>query len=289
MLTSSTLLALSAVGLWSFLAYLGAQLGHVPPFLLVGLALCVCGVVSVFRISEWRVPRRTFAVGVGGIFGYHFLYFTAFQHAPAVEANLINYLWPLLIVLMSPLFLRDYPLRVQHLVGAGMGLLGAGLIVTRGSLQLDLANLPGYLYAAGAALAWSSYSLLTKRLPAFPTAAVGGFCLVSGLFSLGVYSLSGGSLETVTALTARDWIYIVLLGAGPMGLAFFVWDAALKRGDPRVIGSLAYLTPLTSTLILVVLGQQRLTMAAVAAMGLIIGGALIGSRGGSPSRVRPDG
>ena len=289
MFTSSTLLAFLAIGLWSFLAFLGAQLGHVPPFLLVGIALCVCGVVSAFRFREWRVPLQTFAVGLGGIFGYHFLYFTAFQHAPAVEANLINYLWPLLIVLMSPLFLRDYPLRPQHLVGAGMGLLGAGLIVTGGSLQPDLANLNGYLYAAGAALAWSSYSLLTKRVPPFPTAAVGGFCLVSGLFSLGVYFLSGGSLGIVNGLTAADWINLVLLGAGPMGLAFFVWDAALKRGDPRVIGSLAYLTPMTSTLVLVVLGQRQLTGVALAAMGLIVGGALIGSRGGSPSKVRPDG
>lgn len=204
-----------------------------PPFLLVGIALCVCGVVSMFRLSDWRVPWRTFAVGFGGIFGYHFLYFTAFQHAPAVEANLINYLWPLLIVLMSPLFLKDFPLRSQHLVGAGLGLLGAGLIVTGGSLQPDLANLLGYLFAAGAAFAWSCYSLLTKRLPPFPTAAVGGFCFFSGLFSLGVYFLSGGSFDAITALTTQDWVYLVLLGAGPMGLAFFVWDAALKRGGSQ--------------------------------------------------------
>ncbi len=284
---SATFFACLAIGLWSFLAFLGAQLGHVPPFLLVGIALCVCGVVSMFRLSDWRVPWRTFAVGFGGIFGYHFLYFTAFQHAPAVEANLINYLWPLLIVLMSPLFLKDFPLRSQHLVGAGLGLLGAGLIVTGGSLQPDLANLLGYLFAAGAAFAWSCYSLLTKRLPPFPTAAVGGFCFFSGLFSLGVYFLSGGSFDAITALTTQDWVYLVLLGAGPMGLAFFVWDAALKRGDPRVIGSLAYLTPMTSTLILVVFGQRQLTWVAVVAMGLIVGGAIIGSLSRNPSSVLP--
>ena len=275
---SATFFAFLAIGLWSFLAFLGAQLGHVPPFLLVGIALCVCGVVSMFRLSDWRVPWQTFAVGFGGIFGYHFLYFTAFQHAPAVEANLINYLWPLLIVLMSPLFLKNFPLRSQHVIGAGLGLMGAGVIVTGGSLRPDLANLPGYLYAAGAAFAWSGYSLLTKRLTPFPTAAVGGFCFFSGLFSLGVFFLSGGSFDAVAALTARDWVYLVLLGGGPMGLAFFVWDAALKRGDPRTIGSLAYLTPMTSTLILVVFGQRQLTWGAAIAMVLIVIGAVIGSR-----------
>ena len=273
---SAILLALGAVGLWSFLAFLGAQLSHLPPFLLVGIALCVCGLVSSVRLRSWRVPWKTFAVGVGGIFGYHFLYFTAFQHAPAVEANLINYLWPLLIVLLSPLLLPGYALRSHHLAGAAVGLLGAGLIVTGGRLSLDLAYLDGYLLAAGAALAWSSYSLLTKRLPPFPTGAVGGFCFFSGLFSLGVYFLSASRpLEVVLSL--RDWIYLLLLGAGPMGAAFFAWDAALKRGDPRVIGSLAYLTPLTSTLVLVFLGRRPLTWVSGSAMALIVAGAVIGS------------
>lgn len=276
MTLSAILLALGAIGLWSFLAFLGAQLSHLPPFLLVGIALCVCGLISAVRLRSWRVPWKTFIVGVGGIFGYHFLYFSAFQRAPAVEANLINYLWPLLIVLLSPLFLPGYALRLYHLAGAAVGLLGAGLIVTGGRLQLDLAHLDGYLLAAGAAFAWSSYSLLTKRLPPFPTGAVGGFCFFSGLFSLGVYWLSV-PWPFETALGFQDWVYLFLLGAGPMGAAFFVWDAALKRGDPRIIGSLAYLTPLTSTLVLVFLGRKPFTAVAALAMVLIVAGALIGS------------
>ena len=108
---SATLLALTSILLWSFLAFLGARVNHVPPFLVVGIALCVSGLVGVIRLRAWRVPLKTFAVGVGGIFGYHFLYFSALQQAPAVEANLMNYLWPLLIVLLSPLFLPGYKLR----------------------------------------------------------------------------------------------------------------------------------------------------------------------------------
>jgi drug/metabolite transporter (DMT)-like permease len=274
---SATLLAFITIGLWSFLALFAARLGQVPPFLLVGMALSVCGLVSAVRFKEWRVPWRTFAVGVGGIFGYHFLYFTAFQYAPAVETNLINYLWPLLIVVLSPLFLPGYPLKKYHLWGAGLGLLGAALIVTGGRLSLDLQYLVGYLLAAGAALAWSSYSLLSKQLTPFPTAAVGGFCLFSGGVSLGVFFLSPDPWAAVLGLDVQDWVNIFLLGAGPMGAAFFTWDAALKRGDPRIIGSLAYLTPLTSTLVLVAVGRRPLTWVATVAMVLIVTGAGIGS------------
>ena len=270
-------LALLAVLLWSFLAFLGARVTHVPPFLVVGVALSTSGLVGTARLPAWRVPLKTFLVGIGGLFGYHFLYFSAFQYAPVVEANLINYLWPLLIVLLSPLFLPGYSLRGHHIAGALLGLAGAALIVSGGRFRLDLDHLRGYLLMGGAALAWSSYSLMTKRLPPFPTAAVGGFCLASGLLSLGVYYLQAAPLASAARLAPGDWLSLLLLGAGPMGAAFYLWDAALKRGDPRIIGSLAYLTPLTSTLVLVLAGGRALTWVSGAAMLLIILGAVLGS------------
>jgi drug/metabolite transporter (DMT)-like permease len=274
---SATLLALTTILLWSFLAFLGARVSHLPPFLVVGIALCVSGVIGMTRIRGWRVPLATFLVGVGGIFGYHFLYFSSLKFAPPVEASLMNYLWPLLIVLLSPLFLAGYKLHPHHLLGACTGLAGAGLILTGGQMSLDLANLKGYLLAAGAALVWASYSLMTKRLKPFPTTAVGGFCLASGLLALAAYWIGSRGAAQPVELTRSDWISLLLLGAGPMGAAFFTWDAALKRGDPRVIGSLAYLTPLTSTVVLVLLGGHTLTWASGLAMCLIVSGAVIGS------------
>ena len=224
----------------------------------------------------WRVPWRTYAVGLGGIFGYHFLYFSALQHAPAIEANLLNYLWPLLIVLLSPLVLPGYRLRPHHLLGALVGLSGAALIITGGQLSLDLTYLWGYLLAAGAGLTWALYSLLTKRLPPFPTAAVGGFCLGAGLLSLAAFFASQGSFS-LPAIQRNQALALLLLGAGPMGAAFFTWDTALKRGDPRIIGALAYLTPLSSTLLLALFSGRPLTWVSGLAMLLITGGAMIGS------------
>lgn len=270
-------LAVLTIAQWSFLAYLGSKLKHLPPFLLVGIALCAGALIGITRVREWRVPWKTFAVGVYGIFGYHFLLFTAFQFAPAVEANLLNYLWPLLIVLLSPIILQGFRLKIHHMLGALLGLAGAVLIVSGGKFHLDIQNLPGYLMAAGAAFVWSSYSLMTKRLPQFSTAAVAGFCLGSGLLSLVVFFLTGGTIGAILALTGVDWLYLGLIGIFPMGLAFYTWDAALKRGDPRIIGSLAYITPLTSTLALVLLGGQKFSWLSLLAMGLILSGAMVGS------------
>jgi drug/metabolite transporter (DMT)-like permease len=274
---SAVILALATIAIWSFLAYFGSNLNHLPPLFLVGIALCVGGLLSVFQLRSWRVPLKTFAVGIYGLFGYHFLLFTAFKLAPTIQANLMNYLWPLLIVLLSPVILRGYRLRLHHLLGALMGLAGAALIVTGGRFSLDMKNIPGYLCAGAAAFVWATYSLLTKRLTPFSTGAVGGFCFFSGLLSLLVYFILTPSFEVFHILSSRDWLFLLLIGAGPLGSAFYTWDAALKRGDPRIIGSLSYLTPLSSTLILVFMGGKSMDWTSGLAMVLIIAGALVGS------------
>lgn len=269
--------AFAAVLVWSTLAYLGAALDSVPSFLLVGVALLVSGILSIYKMDAWMVPARTFLIGFGGIFSYHTLIFTAYKYSPVVEANLLNYLWPLLIVLLSPLILPEYQLEPNHIVGALMGLSGAGLIITGGRIQLEMEYIPGYLLASGAALIWALYSLLTKKMEDLPTAAIGGFCMTSGAISLALYLLNPLNQGLYTPNT-QEWIYMILLGLGPMGSAFFLWDKALKEGDPRAIGSITYLTPLLSTLWLLIAGGKKLTWTSAIAMALLITGAYIGSR-----------
>ena len=181
--------SLLAILLWSVLAFLALRLSAMPPFLLIGIALCAGALCGVHRAREWRVPVRVLLLGVYGLFGFHFCLFMALRLAPAVEANLINYLWPLLIVLLTPLFLRGYRLSARHVLAAVLGCAGAALIVTGGTLAFDARALPGYLLAAASAFIWASYSLMTKRVPAFPNAAIGLFCLCSGVLSLGVHFL----------------------------------------------------------------------------------------------------
>jgi drug/metabolite transporter (DMT)-like permease len=115
---------------------------------------------------------------------------------------------------------------------------------------------------------------MTRRVPHFATAVVGLFGLVSGVLAL----LCHLAFEPGVALSARDWMLIVLTGLGPLGAAFFLWDAALKRGDARRIGILSYLTPLASTLLLVATTGRPLTIWVAVAAVLIVGAAIAGMR-----------
>ncbi len=268
---SSTLCALGAIALWATLASLAVSLAHVPPFLLTGLALLIGSVPAWPLARQWRVPPSTLLLGVYGLFGFHFLLFIALRHAPPVEVNLVNYLWPLFIVLLAPLFLRSVKPRAVHLLAALVGFAGAALAIVGGR---DLAGglAWGYLPALGSAFIWASYSLLTRRVAHFPTAAVGLFGLVSGLLSLNCHAL----LEPATHLSLHDLMLIAAMGLGPLGAAFYLWDRALKTGDPRRIGILSYLTPLASTLLLALVSGRPLTLWLGMAAALIVGAAAAG-------------
>jgi drug/metabolite transporter (DMT)-like permease len=267
------LYALGAIALWASLASLGVALRHVPPFLLTGLALVVGSIPAWPLVRQWKVAPRTLALGVYGLFLYHFLLFIALRVAPAVEANLVNYLWPLFIVVLAPVVLPDLRLKAAHVLAAFAGFAGAAIAILGGGGATGAWSW-GYLPALGSALIWATYSLGTRRVPAFPTAAIGLFGLISGLLSLACH----WALEPAIALSPSDWGLIAAMGLGPLGAAFFLWDKALKTGDARHIGILSYLTPLASTALLVLVTGRPVTGGIAVSAALIIGAALLGTR-----------
>src|SRR5690606_30758158 len=241
------------------LALLTTLSGAVPPFQLVAMAF---GLAFLLALGGWllrgepvaahlRQPTQVWALGIGGLFGYHFFYFLALRNAPPVEAGLIAYLWPLLIVLFSAL-LPGERLRWWHLAGALAGLAGAALLVTNGgavSFRADYAL--GYLAALACAFTWSAYSVLSRFVKSVPTDTVGGFCAASAVLGLVCHLIFE---DTVLPGSALEWLAVLALGLGPVGLAFFTWDHGVKHGDIKALGAASYAAPLLSTILLVLFG-----------------------------------
>ena len=278
----ATLVGLGAVLLWSLLAPLAVGAGAVPPFLLTGLAFLVGGSTGLAVQlalgrslgAAFRIPLLAWVIGVGGFFGYHLAYFTAMRLLPPIEALLIINTWPLLIILLTALIPGER-LLPRHLTGGAMGLAGAALIVLgRESEAVGERSLLGYLLAVAAALIWSGYSVLNRRLvPDTPTDAVTGFCLTTGCLALLAHLL----LEPRHWPAGPEWLVVLALGLGPVGAAFYLWDHGTKRGDLRVLGASAYTAPLIGTLYLLALGHGRASLGLLLAALLIIGGALLAS------------
>jgi drug/metabolite transporter (DMT)-like permease len=263
--------ALLAILLWASLATLSVSLAALPPLFLIGCALLAGGALSLPWARLWSLNWRTIALGCYGLFCYHLLFILALRYAPPIRANLVQYSWPMLVVLLSPLMLRGYRLGVSHVIAALTGFGGAAIAITAGSAGAPARWEWGYAFALGAALVWSTYSLALKRQAQGSTADVGLACIVSGLFALAAHAL----LEPAATLSSATLARVIALGVGPMGAAFYLWGYALRHGDPRVIGVLANATPLLSTLLLVAQGSGAITPALMLAALLVSGASLL--------------
>lgn len=266
-------LGLVTIFLWGSLATFSNLLLHLPPFFTLGVSFLLGSFLSLRNPREMFPSLKLLAFGTAGYFGYHFFLFYAFRFAPAVEANLINYMWPVLMVMLSPVFEKNSTLRWYHYLGAGLSVVGCMFLVSGAPVESASGEeWKGYVLAACAAVTWPVYSLGRKKLPETTVWSIGGFCLSSGILCL----LTHACIEPKVSLTTADLLKLLFMGLGPFGIAFYFWDSATRRGDPRVLGALAYLTPVISTLGLVIFAGKEFTLTSFIAMVLITGGASFG-------------
>ena len=283
----ATLVGFGAIITWSLLTLIVSFTGAVPPFQLVAMSFTIAFFVGLIAaiiqgkdlIALMKMPLGVWALGVTGLFGYHFLFFMALRNAPLLEASLINYVWPLLIVLFSTLLPKKHlggKLGWWHIAGAMLGLFGVVLIVSSGAPSSGTnTSWFGYVAAAAAAFVWATYSVLSRLISFITTHAITLFC---GLTAIGA-TLAHLAFETsVMPSGTGQWMAILALGLGPVGGAFYLWDFGMKHGDIRILGAGAYLTPLFTALILTVAGisqpNTQLWLASIA----ITGGAVLAAR-----------
>ncbi len=276
----ATIIGFAAILMWANLALLSDASGAVPPFQLAAMTFLI-GSLPGF-ISRWRNPApsplptdwRVWALGVGGLFGYHFVYFSAMRAAPAIEVSLIAYLWPLLLVVFSGL-LPGERLRLHHLAGALLGLAGAVLIITKAGTYWPKSLEAGHVLALAGAIIWAGYSVLTRRFGETPTDIVGLFCAITSGLSLICHLLFE---VTVWPADGVQWLAVLGLGILPVGFAFYAWDYGVKHGDIIVLGAASYSAPLMSTLLLALAGSTVLSLNIAMACLLITLGAVIAAK-----------
>lgn len=283
---AATGVGLIAVLLWAGLATLTVLAKGIPPLQLEAMSFAIGALIGAgwlcFNPSARRELRQLTwpagLIGVGGLLGYHFFYFLSLNSAPPLQANLVNYLWPLLIVLFSALLPGEQSrLHWNHIAGAVLALAGAILAITQG--RLDGAGFAGATLGYGAALAgaltWSAYSVLSRLFARVPSSAVTIYCAATAVGAgLGHFIVE----DTVWTLSAAQWVSVVLLGLGPVGFAFYVWDYGCKHGDLRVLGAAAYFAPLLSSALLMAFGLAEATAAIWIAAILITCGALLAAK-----------
>jgi drug/metabolite transporter (DMT)-like permease len=281
----ATTAGIGAIALWAGLAALAKLAGALPPFQKTALTFAIGSLAGLFyaRLKGTplslvaAMPRAALALGVYGLLGFHVVYFLALARAPVLEASLIVYLWPLLIVLFSALLPKaagGSSLSPHHVGGAALGFAGAGfLLLAGGDCTLTFTGgLAGYATAFAAAIIWASYSVASRLFADVPSGALVAASAITAASAAALHLV----FETwVAPQGLAAWLAIAALGIGPTGLAFYLWDEGMKHGDLRLLGVAAYATPLLSTLVLAGAGLAAPGRTAWIAAALIAAGAFL--------------
>lgn len=275
----STFLGVLALVLWGLLALLGTLTLAIPAFQLLSMCFLISAFIMILKRLIQNKPLFTlpsltaeqWLIGIVGLFGFHFCYFMALKFAPAIEVSLIVYSWPLLLTL----FVATKTSRLSALVGGFLGFFGIAFIILKDNqINIEDEFIWGYLLSIICACIWSGYSwFLTKSNNEVEDV---------GWLSLGVALLALVShLQFETSqwdLTWTQWLGVVLLGLGPVGGAFYLWDIGLKYGNQTLLASLSFSTPVLSSFILSAAGLNPWSFNIVIALSLIAIGAIIANK-----------
>lgn len=272
----ATLYGVMAIFLWGGLALLGVNTTSIPAFQLLAMCFLISSLLMfvkrmLAKKTIFEKPELTMSqwvIGVGALFGFHFCYFIALKSAPAIEVSLISYIWPMLLAI----FVSNKATIFKALIGGLVGFIGISFIIAGdNALSFNQDYIKGYLLALACAVIWSSYSwYLTKTTNKVDD--IGWLSLAVSFFALFAHLFLESSYWQ---FNFSQWLGILLLGLGPVGGAFYLWDIGMKKGNQTLLASLSFSTPLISAVILALAGLNSWSSNIVIGLVLILVGVLI--------------
>jgi drug/metabolite transporter (DMT)-like permease len=274
--STGTASGLAAVLIWSLAAPVVASAVGIDPFLYVALG---DGIGAVLFLSMWvglrqnplpelkRVPWWFFGLGFIGIGVHNLTWVAALQQAPPLEATLIIYTWPLLVIIFTTISLRQR-FRWYHLMGGLLGLMGvAALLAGRGLTFSGFTLMSGHLWAVVCALSWSVFSATSARYHYLSSNFLGVVFALSALVNGAIWYFHLGAPPAPTTS-----LWIAGIAAIFFTAAYALWDFGIKRGNAQLIGTVSFLTPVLAALYLVLLGKADLTIYLLISLVLVVAG-----------------
>lgn len=272
--------AMGAILLWCWSGVcfrMGAQLMGPMPYL---TCMCAVGSLTVLLLQAAsgksiavlvKLPPRVIVAGFFGVAFYTVLIQFAVGWAPEKEVgqvSLLNYLWPIWIVLMAFVMLSEKMDPARTLIGAAMGI--AGVVVARGADVLNIpTNLIPHAMTLTGGVLWALYCVLLRKwkIPEESGGTAFHFA-VCAIMAAAIASWQS-AWTVVPSISGAMFFWILFGGIGPVGLGYHWWEIGIKRGNVQLISQLAYFTPIGSSVLIGLFFRQALSW------GLLIGAILI--------------
>ncbi len=226
---------------------------------------------EIFFYSK-KIVLVLFALGFLDFFYYLLLYF-GYKHANGLEVLVIQYMWPIFIVFLSLIILKE-EFTKKKLLSVILGFLGVSLVITKGDFSsLDFGRIDVLLIVMLGAIAFALFSVLSKIVKVNATNAV-----MIYFFSAIIYSIiSVQSFSEFTLPSAKDWISILINGAFLNGVSYLFWVKALKTFDASKVAPFIFTTPILSAFFLIIFFDEPILSIYFVGLFLVIISGLISS------------
>ena len=247
--------------------------------LTLALAVTAFGRWPALRALRGGQLASLLGLGAGANFPYTALYYLAFALAPeaAGDANIINYLWPLWVLILSVPLLKE-PLSWNKVLGMLIAFAGVYLLVSGGSwIRFRTENLPAYACAGIGAFFWGLFSVLSKRQgESEPLTALFLYLAASFVcFTLLALALAAAGAIRLAPPSGRAWLMVAAVGAGANGLGALFWILALRSSDTALASTLVYLTPFLALVYLAAFRGTAIRPLQLASLALILAGPIL--------------
>lgn len=263
---------------WAVAAVLIAATTAIPTFQILTIAFAMSFIATAISLTinkRWSVvlkqPWSLWLLGILGIFGTNVFYISAYKFAPASHAELINFLYPILIILLAGL-LPNERFTVKHLLAGSLGFYGIFYLITDG---MGLSGFqwqywPGYTLAFCDAMSWAVFSLAMRHHQHSPPEMVGIFCGIGALLSLVMHVV----VEATVVPTFNETLLLILMGLTGQGAAYYCWDFGVKRGDLKLLSVFSYFGPVMSLALMILFGYAQFSLTLLVACSLVVAGGL---------------
>ncbi len=188
------------------------------------------------------------AFGIMGIYGANLSFVYAMQCAPPEKVDLINYLWPILVTILSPLVFKA-KVNFLSMLGVAIAFAGIFVVLTNGAslAGFEMQYWPGFLLALLNVIFWGTYVIVSKKNSTVPNEMIGLYCGIGAICSLIIHCYT----ENFLLPSNKELVTMITIGLTGQGLAYILWDYGIKSGHYYLLCTLSYFTPILSILLLV--------------------------------------
>lgn len=248
-------------------------LGSAFAFLFLLAMNIINGSVKLMKTYSVRDYLMMAGLGFLGLFLYSALYYHGITVLGSQEACILNYLWPIMIVLFACVLLKE-PFTVRKIAALALSFAGIIVLTLGGGAGGTSERVVGIICCVSAAVCYGLFSVLNKMHDLDQNITMMVIWLTTAVCSLA----AGFLTERFVPVVGMQWVGILWLGAVVNAVAYLLWALALKGAeDSARIANLAYLVPFLSIILSAVVLHERIRLTAAAALVLIIGGILLQS------------